>query len=262
MKTALILPALLLHIQAASGGWQKTVLESEERNGVITHEIDGSERWRSKWTREKLVLDDETVVRFVETGEGLYTSFDEQVRWRMEALWKTEEGFRPHRVEKMFHDEEGTLLLRERKLFDFEKGTVNFERRTSNGDSLQKELKVPSDTLIPEGLGTALRILLFDSNEPSQFHLLSNEPKLYKVRLRFHSKQWIETPVGKFYSHRVEMKPDLGFLNLFGFLVPKTYFWFAVDSPHVWLRYQGLESGRHSPKVVIELSEHEQEPRE
>ena len=61
-------------------------------------------------------------------------------------------------------------------------------------------------------------------------------------------------PAGEFECYKVELVPGLGVLNLFRFAIPKAYFWFTVDPPHYWVRYEGLENGRGTPQVVMELT--------
>ena len=43
-------------------------------------------------------------------------------------------------------------------------------------------------------------------------------------------------------------------LNLFRSLFPKTYFSFTVAAPHFWVRYEGLEIGRGTLEIVMELN--------
>jgi len=40
-------------------------------------------------------------------------------------------------------------------------------------------------------------------------------------------------------------------------LFPKTYFWSTVAAPHFWVRYEGLENGRATPKIVMELDRYQ-----
>jgi hypothetical protein len=46
--------------------------------------------------------------------------------------------------------------------------------------------------------------------------------------------------------------PRLGILGVFRLLVPNTYFWFAADPPHTWIRYEGPENRRGTPEITIE----------
>ncbi|MDA2923981.1 DUF3108 domain-containing protein [Acidobacteria bacterium AH-259-L09] len=75
-------------------------------------------------------------------------------------------------------------------------------------------------------------------------------PAIYQVTFKVEGRERVKTPAGDFNCYKVEMDVDLGFLNLFKVFVPDTHFWFTVDPPHFWVRYEGLERGRGSPKVV------------
>ena len=230
-------------------------IEHHEQCQVVTTTSGGDSRWQASWSIEQTTVENRSVTRFLENGQGHYHPFRAEVRWTTEALWTSGESFSPLQSERKFTDLNGNLLITERKVFDRTKGTVSFERFSPAGRPLVKELRVPADTLILEGLGTALRALPFDAQKPLRLHLLTNEPQLYEVTLRILGAEEIETPAGQFNTYKVEMKPEVGVIGLFGFLVPKLHFWFFRDLPHFWTRYEGLEAGRGSPQVVMELSD-------
>lgn len=233
-------------------------LSGTERGAIITMADNGAVRWRAEWTREATVADGKPVVRFTETGQGHYGAFEQEVRWTLEAVWTAVESFSPLRVDRIVRDAGGRLLMRERKAFDFSAGVARFERQDATGRTiLAKAIGVPRDTLAVEGIGTALRALPFDPPRPFDAHLLTNEPKLYRVTLAPRGRERIRTPAGTFDCYKVEMIPHLGLLGMFRPFVPKTYFWFTVEPPHFWVRYEGLETGLGSPRVVMDLTEFE-----
>ena len=80
---------------------------------------------------------------------------------------------------------------------------------------------------------------------------------MYDVTLEVQGRERIRTPAGPLECYKVELRPGVGVLKLFGFLVPKAYFWFTVDAPHYWVRYEGPENGRGTPQVVMELGSFE-----
>ena len=194
-------------------------------------------------------------VRFTEKGSGRYSGFDREVRWNIETTWTAEEAFRPMRTERTVTDMAGKPLVRELKSFNFDNGTVDIEREDlSSGSRSRRSLSIPADTLTVDGIAGALRSLPFERSRPVELHLLSNEPRLYDVSLEVRGRERVRTPAGEFECYKVELRPGLGVLNLFGFLVPKAYFWFTVDSPHYWVRYEGPENGRGTPQVVMDLA--------
>ena len=194
-------------------------------------------------------------VRFTEKGSGHYSGFAQEVRWNIETTWTGGESFRPLRTERTVTDTAGKPLLRELKTFNFAKGIVAIERDDlSKGQESRRSLKIPADTLTVDGIAGALRSLPFERARPTQVHLLSNEPKLYEVSFEVSGRERIRTPAGEFECYKVEIHPGLGVLKLFGFLVPNAYFWFTVDPPHYWVRYEGPENGRGTPQVVMDLT--------
>jgi hypothetical protein len=198
-------------------------------------------------------------VKFSEKGSGRYSGFAQEVRWDIETTWASGEAFRPLRTERTVTDMTGKPLLRETKSFNFEQGTVDIERNDlSTGQKSRRSLKIPDDTLSVDGIAAALRSLPFERSRPVDLHLLSNEPKLYEVRLEVRGRERVRTPAGPLECYKVEIVPSLGVLKLFGFMVPNAYFWFTVDAPHYWVRYEGPENGRGTPQVVMELASFEQ----
>jgi uncharacterized protein DUF3108 len=219
----------------------------------------GATRWKTEWTMDRQGGQGQRTVRFTEKGAGRYSGFDQEVRWNTETTWTSGEAFRPSKIERTVTDVAGKPLLRELKSFDFAKGTVVIERdNLSTGQKSQRSLKIPADTLSVDGIAAALRSLPFDRSQPVEVHLLSNEPKLYEVSLEMRGRERVRTPAGQFECYKVEIVPALGVLKLFGFMVPNAYFWFTVDAPHYWVRYEGPENGRGTPQIVMELASFEQ----
>lgn len=252
----LVLIGLLLAAPPASAGALGVPqMDAVERGALVTSTRDGAVRWTAEWTLEQTTVRGERAVRFTETGRGRYSPFDQEVRWTVDALWTAEGVFSPRRVERRVTDASGRLLVTERKVFDFTAGVARFERQDfAGGRSTARELKVPPDTLTVEGIGTALRALPFDPPRPVGAHLLTNEPRLYEVTFEPRERERVRTPAGAFDCYKVELVPHLGLLELFRVFVPRTYFWLTAGPPHSWVRYEGLEAGLGTPRVVLSLA--------
>jgi len=215
-------------------------------------------RWKNEWTMERKNVGGRPVVRFTEKGTGRYSSFDAEVQWNVETIWTAEASFRPLTTDRTVMDMSGRVLVRERKSFNFDKGSVDIEREdVARGSKSQRSLKLPPDTLAIDGIAGALRSLPFEESHPVEVHLLSNEPRLYDVSLEVRGRERIRTPAGEYECYKVEIRPGLGVLSVFRFLVPKAYFWFTVASPHYWVRYEGPENGVGTPQIVMELASFE-----
>jgi hypothetical protein len=210
--------------------------------------------WSSDWGMQQTEVEKRRAVRFTENGTGRLSSFSREVRWSAEATWLADTDFQPVDIQKTVTATDGTPLLVERKHFDRIKGTVRFERRKGNGRLETSTLEIPTDTLVVEGLAAVLRFAPIDESHPLAAHVLSNEPRVYSVTFEWRGREHIKTPAGEFDCYKVEMVPHLGVMNLLRPFVTKTFFWFTVESPHNWVRYEGSENGPGTPSVVMELT--------
>ncbi len=89
-----------------------------------------------------------------------------------------------------------------------------------------------------------------------EFKLLNETPDTYSIRVEYQGIEEVETPAGTFPCHKLRLVPDLGILTFIGKLVaPDLYMWFAVEPPHFWVKYHGLEGDLKTPSVISELVE-------
>ncbi|MEE8584048.1 MAG: DUF3108 domain-containing protein [Acidobacteriota bacterium] len=229
-------------------------LDAPEEGRLVATDTKGRQRWRSRWSMEPLMKDGLDMVRLTEEGQGVYSPFKKPVRWSFESWWLAGPPLQPSRVEKRIRDLEGNLLLTRTIEFDWEAGRARVESRRGQSRPEVKTVAVPPGTWIPEGMAVALRQMDFQEGKTLHVHLLTDEPKLYKVRFKGAGRETVNTPDGPLECYKLRMEVELGFLTLFKFLLPDTYLWFGVDPPHMWVRYQGLESGRGSPKIVRSMT--------
>jgi hypothetical protein len=227
---------------------------SEEAGNTVIRSKNGAVRSKANWTVQKAQTDGHAALRMTEAGKGLYSGFNGEVRWSIEAWWSIGDALRPLRFEKTVTDSSGKVLAQEFKQFNWTAKQVRFERRDlKTGKTTTKVISVPGDTLTVEGIAAALRALPFEDSRPFAAHFLTNEPKLYSITVEGRGREKIRTPNGIVESYKVELVPHLGgVIGAFSFLLPKTYLWYSVDPPHNWIRYQGPESGPGSPEIVIE----------
>ena len=224
-----------------------------DHGGVVVSAKGGGRRWSAKWTMEPLEREGKKAVRFTETGQGHVSPYSGEVRWSLEAIWSADRGLRPVSTEKIVTSLAGAQIAVERKHFDLTKNIVTFERRFSDGRSETKSFSLPVDTLAVEGIAGVLRFLPLAQDSQFSAHLLSNEPRVYSVTFEVRGKERVRTPAGEFDAYKVEMVPHLGLMSVFRAFAPKTFFWFAVQPPHFWVRYEGLENGPGTPEIVMEL---------
>lgn len=229
-------------------------LNAPEKGSLTAVGKDGKQRWQAEWSMQPQNRKGASVVRLTEEGRGIYSPFETPVHWKMESWWLAGPPLRPGRVERQVYDPQGEVLLSWKTEFDWAAGLARFERRSSNGEMLSKVIEVPPDTWTPDGLAVALRQMDFKEGATISAHLLTDEPKLYSVRFRIESREKVPTGQGDIDCYKVGMDVDLGLLSLFKFAIPDTRLWFAAESPHMWVRYQGLEDGRRSPQIVRKMT--------
>jgi hypothetical protein len=225
----------------------------EETGRVEAYDQDGTLRWTSRWTMVSEVESGQPIVRMSEEGEGRHSSFDGEIAWRTDTVWAAGDSFAPLHSEKTFTDAGGVRLVRERTEFDHSAGRISFGHQDlTTGESRSETFEMPFDTLSVEGIAAALRGFPFGDDVAVQAHLFTPEPQLYEVTLRPRGRETLTTRDGQIEAYKVEIVPSLGLLTLFRFFLPEAYFWFSVEPPYTWLRYEGPENGRGTPKITME----------
>ncbi len=246
-------PKILLILLAALDIIKAPADIPRDSGAVVVSGKNGGRRWTATWTMEPAEHAGKKAVRFTERGQGRVSPFPGEVRWSLESIWSAEAGFQPLESEKIVTTPTGAPLVTERKHFDPVKGVAKFERQRAGAEPEEKTMTVPPDTLIGEGIAGVLRYLVFEQSVPHPVHLLSNEPRLYRMTFENRGKEHVRTPAGEFDCYKIEMVPHLGVLNVVRSFYPKAFFWFTVAPPHFWVRYEGPESGPQTPEIVMEL---------
>ena len=220
----------------------------------------GEERWRSRWRSEFFDQEGVRLLRSREEAKGVYGKKDRKLAWWNEAVWKAAEDWLPIESTWEFRDPQGELVERVSKTFRYaDRGdapaTVRTEiRRPGRTKDRTVSVEIPVGTLGTEGLGFALRTLEFGPDLRRVFHLVTNQPKLYRMKLTYLGEETITVPAGTFRCHKIRLAPEFGFWNFLAKpFIPDTFFWHTVGEPHLWIKYQGPESAPGSPKVSLEL---------
>ena len=229
-------------------------LNKKEEGSFVTFYKDGGKRWEAKWEMEEFEENGERMIRITMNAEGLTSPFTRDMKWESVSVWRAEGSFTPLTAETEMRDMQGNPVMTEEKTVDTNNRTATFTRKDYEGNgSLGEEFRISPDLLIVEGLVVALRSLPFKSGETVKTQFLTNEPELYNVEFKQRGIQRVKTQEGEIECFKVELVPKLGVLNAFKVFFPKTYFWFTVEPPHRWVKYQGFENGRDTPEVVMEV---------
>lgn len=89
-----------------------------------------------------------------------------------------------------------------------------------------------------------------------RFNFLSSEPGLYTLKARFAGEDSLLIGSQEIETVKVAITPDRGTLNLIlDRFLPPTLLWYGKKAPHLWLKYEGLESGRRSARIITTVEE-------
>jgi len=226
-----------------------------EKGTIVTEYKDGGLRWKADWKTDIYVENGKTKFKLVLNAKGITSPFTFDTTWRSVAIWKAEDEFLPLESETKIKNLSGGVVMIDKKKFNHKNDTAVFGREDLQLDSYKRTpYDITSDTLIVEGIVYAMRTLPFGTNKVVKAKILSNEPALYNVEFQQRGIEKLTTEDGEVSCYKVEVVPKLGVLGVLKVFFPKTYFWFTVDAPHKWVRYEGLEKGVGTPEVIMKVT--------
>jgi len=200
---------------------------------------------------EKVQKDGKIILEIREHGYGVYGNREEKISWYMETFLEYGDYLQTIRSRKEIRNMQGEPIEIVSKKFDVLQGVVEFERKDLISGKVYSDSFEPGSTVIgPENIALALQGTDITEGYKTDFYLFTDEPKLYEVTAESSRKEKIVVAGKEVESYKVEIIFHLGLLKIF---VPKMYFWYTVDKPHTWIRYEGLESGRGTPQVIMEV---------
>ena len=252
-RKAMVISFLVTVIVASLGyGFEMPVPSDYAEGSYHCLEKDsGTERWRVDWRMEKVQKDGKIILEIKENGYGIYGNREEKISWYMETFLEYDDSLQTIRSRKEIRNIEEEAIEIVSKKFDVEQGVVEFERKDLISDKVYGHSFEPGSTVIgPENIALALQGTDLAEGYKTDFYLCTDEPKLYEVTAKCSRKEKIVVAEKEVECYKVEIIFHLGIWKIF---VPKMYFWYTVDKPHRWIRYEGLESGRGTPQVVMEV---------
>ena len=207
---------------------------------------EGKFLWQSEIKSE--IIADGKMLYLLENGTGIYGKDRKYKTWHSDAYYHLEkERLIPYQAKLVYKDQAGkTVETMERYYYPKEKKVVG------KVDDKVKEFEDKEDLIDEDLLGVALLNYPFEERRDFVFHLLTNEPVIYKMTIKFLGNETLNVGGKSVDCYKLQMIPDLGALNIFGAFVPKTYFWYKTSFPHDFVRYEGLESGLNTPYIVME----------
>ncbi len=244
----LLMLTFLLTVLAEAEVFKIKPPDGRERKEVATEKSSGKTLWKSTLRAQKFSQGGKTYLYLTDKGSGIYGKDRSFKSWESTSYY-TYDGTTavPDQGKLVYKDQNGKVIQTIEKIYHPEKKTLVFR---NNGKDTAYDMA--SDLIDRELLGTAVNYYPFEEKRDFVFHLLTNEPRIYPMTLRYIGEENLMIAGKPVPSYKVQMIPDLGALNLLGAFVPKTYFWFTQAEPREFLRYEGLESGLGTPYIVIE----------
>jgi len=241
----------LLMLLCAGAVWAETVTINHIEEGTkglrAKDKASGQPLWQSEVRTRRITSErGEPFLLTLDSGAGIYGKEKKNVNWETESYVRIKDRtLVPYQVKQTIKDQSGQTVLLLEKSYDPKTKKVYCQ---VNGQS--KTFDFPDDLIDKEMFGTVLANWPLDKKSLN-LHLLTHEPTLYKIELKYLGNE----TVNGVECYKLQMIPDLGALNIFGAFVPKTYFWYALNPPHDFVRYEGLESGLGTPYIVLEAKE-------
>jgi len=194
-----------------------------------------------------------------EKGQGDYGNFTD-ILWDFESLMTLKSDVLcPLYTECIIRDRNSSQIFACKKEYDYDKKKIHITHR-NKGNKIIKKITYPlkGNTTDFAGVVYFLRpkINAILQGEKIRFYLLSSEPGLYKVKAEFAAEEILIVGSKKIDTIKIKTTPNMGiFSGIARAMTPPTFLWYKKSPPHVWFKYEGLESGKDSPHIVTTVEE-------
>jgi len=225
-----------------------TSLGSGPKKETAIDKASGQQLWQTEIKVVKFNLEGKPFIYITDNGSGIYGKDKTFKSWTSASYYRYDGTTAiPYQGKLVYKDKSGKVIQTIEKSYDPEHKTVLYK---DNGKDTIYEYR--KELIDRELLGTAISNYPFDKKRDFVFRLLTNEPRIYPMTLKFIGEEALKVGGKTVDCYKIQMIPDLGVLNLLGAFVPKTYFWETKSEPHDFVRYEGLESGLGTPYIVIQ----------
>ncbi len=213
---------------------ESMTLRSVEKNS-------GQPRWTSRIEGQQFSYQGQTFIYYVEKGK------EDQAdgkSWVSTAYSVVKQGQTiPYSVSVVIRNRQGEIVEKVNKYYDLPGGKILC---VVNGKS--REFKFAANMVDKQEIGIALMKFPFGQKQEENYHLLTHEPTMYQISVWARGRE----KVRGIDCYKLEIVFNLGALNIFNAFIPKFYAWYEVREPHLFVKYEGLESGLGTPYVVVE----------
>lgn len=210
------------------------VIERVERDGVIFYEI----------TR---------------TGEGDYDKYT-NISWKATSKLEEREGrlLAQGGVTTLW-DKSNEIITKMETHFDYANKKIYYKASDRQGNVIQKKA-FPLKGRTINGFTMVYFLKTYIANrgdkDYTDFYLISEEPKLYRITLKDIGRETLDLPTGKTDTLKFRLVVQVGLLTgLAKGMIPPTFVWYKDSSPYECLGYQGLESGLGTETIVMSLTD-------
>jgi hypothetical protein len=252
MRTRKLFPFVLLALVLASSSFAEIEnIDAIKKDFIVISKIksSGKERWQSEVRTQVIDHKNTTFLYFEEQGKEPCGKNKRYKTWKSSTYSCLEDNkIFPYLIKVIITNDQGEIIENVEKFYHRESKKVTC---TVNGKV--KEFEFKENMVDKQNLAVWLMTYPFEKKKDLDFHLLTHAPAMYKMNMKYKGKERIKIGNSEVDCYKLEMLPDLGLLNFMRVFFPKTYFWYEVEPPHNFVRYEGLESGLGAPYVVIEV---------
>ncbi|MFH1783131.1 MAG: hypothetical protein ABH848_05900 [Candidatus Omnitrophota bacterium] len=232
--------------------------EEEARSGEYVFKETLEKRSTYSSSIKRFLSNGRTYYKFIENGQGDYDIYKDITWENIARLEEIDNSLYPIYSTQVIKDKDGKIIIEYKKLFDYDKNKIFYTAKDSSGNIIKENtFPIKGKTADNVTLSYFLRTYIANrgNKKDRSFYLLSSEPKLYRINLKFYKTEVIKLPFGEKEAVKVRLIPDLGILSgLVGAFIPPTYMWFKDVSPHNWLKYEGLETGLGSSVIITHIT--------
>ena len=235
------MPCLALPDQIADQGTFRVIHKKDHR--VLCH---------STWKVEQ----DGPESVFLESGEGTCHGYSTPVTWESETRSLAANPRLLHyTVRRIAAPDRGAVVKTTWRTLNSATGVLTARIEEVQDQPLPpRERTWPNmkEVATPSSLLFVIRQSLVDGKTSGSIPMVTSEPNLYNIRWVKRGTERVTVPAGTYECVKLELLVDLKLLGWLRPLLPKLYLWYTARPPHHWIRYEGLEDGIKSAKVLIE----------
>jgi hypothetical protein len=258
VRGVIVIVSLCIAVSGNAQGESKAFMPEYERGHVTCIEKKSlQQRSNISFALRQIKKDNKILYKLTRQGRGDYDTY-KTVDWTMEAEMEENEGFLYTLYSKLvIKNKEEKVMISYGKRYDYDAGQIYWSAFDANGQQIQQQtFPVKGRTADDVTMIHFLKPFVARRNEEAHrmFYLLTNEPKLYKTKIKVIGSEIVQSPFGETRAVKLKLTADVGILDdVLDKFVPPTFIWYTEEKPYVWLKYQGFESGALSPYIIANL---------